>query len=343
MNKSLVTGDTGFIGLYVVKLLLERGSHVNTTVRSLKNTAKCKPLLDLQAYYPGCLSLFEADLMENGSFRPAMEGCEVVYHIASPFLVPQRIKDGLKDCVEPALQSTQSIFQPANEVESVRRVVLTSSVAAMYSDNADVLEEKDQTLTEACWNETSSISYAPYSYSKTVAEQEAWKMQKVQSRWSLVVVNPGIVLGPSLNPPESVSGSHSMFESIYRGDNRMGCADLSWPPVDVRDVAEAHVRAGENTATSGRYIISGDHTVSLLDMANLVRPVHQKPKVLTCWNMPKLSGAVYRHIKRWTNANVGIPFKVDNSRSRKDLGIVHRSAEEAVQSRYETWRKKQKV
>ncbi|GKT50675.1 tetratricopeptide repeat protein 1 [Colletotrichum spaethianum] len=251
MTRSLVTGGTGFIGLYVVKLLLERGHYVNTTVRSLKNAGKCKPLLDLQAQYPGHLSLFEADLMENGSFRQAMEDCEVVYHIASPFLVPQQIKDGLKDCVEPALQGTQSVLQSANEVESVKRVVLTSSVAAMYGDNADVLKVKDQTLTESCWNETSSLGYAPYSYSKTVAEREAWKIQKLQGRWSLVVVNPGMVLGPSLTP-ESVSGSHFMLESMYRGENRMGCPDLSWPLVDVRDVAEAHVKVGEDVSASGR-------------------------------------------------------------------------------------------
>lgn len=127
MTKSLVTGGSGFIGLYVVKLLLERGHYVTTTVRSLKNTTKCKPLLDLQAKYSDSLTLFEADLMKDGSFHRAMEGCEVVYHIASPFLVPQQIKDGLKECVEPALQGTKNVLQSANDIESVKRVVLTSS------------------------------------------------------------------------------------------------------------------------------------------------------------------------------------------------------------------------
>src|ERR1044072_8374706 len=101
MSKALVTGGTGFIGLYVVKLLLEQGNLVNTTVRSLKNPTKLKPLLDLQATYPAKLTLFAADLMKNPSFKQAMEGCEVVFHVASAFLVPQQIKDGMKDCVEP--------------------------------------------------------------------------------------------------------------------------------------------------------------------------------------------------------------------------------------------------
>ncbi|TIC93828.1 Tetraketide alpha-pyrone reductase 2 [Colletotrichum higginsianum] len=346
MTKSLVTGGTGFIGLYVVKLLLERGHRVHTTVRSLENTAKCKPLLDLQAQYPNSLSLFEADLLKNGSFRKAMEGCEVVYHIASPFLVPQQIKDGLKDCVEPALQGTKSVLESANKVESVKRVVLTSSVAAMYGDNADVLKEDNDTLTESCWNMTSSVSYSPYAYSKMIAEREAWTMQGLQDRWSLVVLNPGMVLGPSLTP-ESVSGSHFMLEALFRGDNRMGCADLSWPLVDVRDVAEAHVMAGEDVSATGRYIVSGDRTVSLLEMADLVRPVHRNPRALPGRNLPKLmvymAGPFIGITKKWTDANVGIPFRVDNSRSVEQLGLKYRSAEEACRSFYESWQKKQKV
>jgi dihydroflavonol-4-reductase len=130
MTTALVTGGTGFIGLYVVKLLLERGHAVNTTVRSLKNPPKIKPLTNLQAIYPLQLTLFEADLLKDGSFEDAMKGCTVVYHIASPFLVPQQIKDGMKDCVEPALQGTKNVLKTVNETSSVKRVVLTSS--SMY-------------------------------------------------------------------------------------------------------------------------------------------------------------------------------------------------------------------
>jgi nucleoside-diphosphate-sugar epimerase len=133
MPTSLVTGGSGFIGLYVVKGLLEGGDIVNTTVRSLKNLSKCKPLFDMQQAYPGRLRLFEADLMENNSFLPAMEGCEVVYHVASPFLVPQQIKNGLKECVEPALQGTKNVLLSANKTESVKRVVLTSSSEWKYT------------------------------------------------------------------------------------------------------------------------------------------------------------------------------------------------------------------
>ncbi|TGO44959.1 hypothetical protein BCON_0438g00040 [Botryotinia convoluta] len=166
MSRSLVTGGTSFIGLYTVKILLERGHFVHTTVRSLKNTQKLKALSDLQ----------------NNSFKDAMAGCDIVYHIASPFLVPQQIKGGMKDCIEPALQGTQNVLQSVNETQTVKRVVLTSSIAAIYSDSADILKMKDSTLAEAYWNVTSTAADNPYSYSKTIAEREAWKMQEAQSR-----------------------------------------------------------------------------------------------------------------------------------------------------------------
>ena len=127
MSASLVTGGSGYIALHVIKALLERDHQVHATVRSLKSERKCRPLLTLQAAHPGQLHLFEADLQKNGSFKEAMTGCSVVYHIASPFLVPQQIKDGIRDVVEPAIQGTKNVLDSVNETPTIRRIVLTSS------------------------------------------------------------------------------------------------------------------------------------------------------------------------------------------------------------------------
>ena len=128
MSASLVTGGSGFIGLHVVKTLLERGHAVHATVRSLTNKAKCRALLDLQATFPGKLELFEADLLCEGSFTDAMRGCGIVYHVASPFYVPQQsIKDGVKEIVEPAIKGTENVLRSVEATPEVRRVVLTSS------------------------------------------------------------------------------------------------------------------------------------------------------------------------------------------------------------------------
>ncbi|KAH8768231.1 hypothetical protein F5883DRAFT_418425 [Diaporthe sp. PMI_573] len=340
MSNCLVTGGTGFIALYVVKLLLEHGHHVNTTVRSLTNKAKCKPLVDLQAQFPGRLSLFEADLSKPGSFLGAMNGCQVVYHIASPFLLPAQIKDGFKDCVEPALEGTKNVLGSVNQIESVTRVVLTSSISGIYGDSRDVLSMKNQTLTESYWNESSSVTHYPYAYSKVIAEREAWKLHDAQSRWSMAIINPGLVIGPPLTS-ESVSGSLYMLEALYSGKNSIGSADLSYPVADVREVAEAHVKVGENTAAKGRFIISGDHTVSVLEMANLVRPIHPNPRALPRRNMPKfmiyLAGPFIGISKKWADGNIGIGFKVDNTKSINELGMSYRSAEEVLQTHFRSW------
>ncbi|KNG45287.1 cinnamyl-alcohol dehydrogenase [Stemphylium lycopersici] len=328
MSTALVTGGTGFIGI------------VHTTVRSLKDAKKCKPLFDLQATYPDKLLLFEADLLKEGSFFNAMKGCDIVYHVASPFLVPQQIKDGLKDCVEPALNGTRNVLQSVNKTEAVKRVVLTSSIAAVYGDSIEVLKMENSTLSEKYWNETSSTTNNPYSYSKVVAEREAWKLCDAQPRWDLVVINPGLVVGPSLSP-ESASGSLYMLEAMYRGENKMGAAELHYPVADVRDVAEAHVKAGENAEAKGRFIIASERSLSLLDMADYVRPVHRQPKLLPTRNLPKLlvyaAGPFIGVTMKWVSRNIGIGYKVDRSRSVIELGIVYRPLEEVFAHHYAAW------
>ncbi|KAM0123517.1 hypothetical protein ACHAP3_011070 [Botrytis cinerea] len=340
MSKSLVTGGTGFIGLHVVKILLERGRSVNATVRSLKSPQKLKVLSDLQNKYPEQLCLFEADLLTTGSFKDAMAGCDLVYHIASPFLVPQQINDGMKDCVEPALQGTKNVLQSVNETQTVKRVVLTSSIAAIYGDSVDIVKMEDSTLTEAHWNVTSTAADNPYSYSKMIAEREAWKMQEAQSRWDMVVINPGLVLGPSLSP-ESASGSLFMIENMYRGENKMGAPELHYPIADVRDVAEAHVKAGETVNAKGRYIIAGEHSLSILDITNLVRPIHKQPNLLPKKNLPKLmlyaAGPFMGISWKWVCANIGIGYKVNHQKSVQELGLVYRPAEKIVRDHYQSW------
>ena len=220
-------------------------------------------------------------------------------------------------------------------------------MAATYGDNADVLSTPNKTLDETQWNTSSSPTYSPYSYSKVAAERAAWEMSRAaQGKWTLAVVNPGLVFGPGAMPgfgaAGSASGSLHMLERLFLGGERMGATDLGFPLVDVREVALAHAIIGEKSELEGRFIVSEDHTTSMLEIANLVRPVHTRPALLPTRNMPKVVvttvGPLLQGIPRkWLQNNVGLPFKVDNSRSVKELGIVYRPTAEMVKDHYESW------
>jgi nucleoside-diphosphate-sugar epimerase len=115
----LVTGASGFITSHVVHQLLENGQCVHGTVRSKNNTKKIKHLLDMQDHWPGQLTLFEADLLAAGSFDAAMQGCSIVHHLASPFLIENRIYNGQKDVLEPALNGTKNVLAAVGKCDTV--------------------------------------------------------------------------------------------------------------------------------------------------------------------------------------------------------------------------------
>ena len=152
----LVTGATGYVAGWIVKGLLDAGVTVHAAVRDPTNTGKVQHLLDLAAHSSGDVRLFAADLLKDGSYTEAMQGCGIVLHTASPFTT--RVKDPQRELVDPAVQGTRTVLESANAVESVKRVVLTSSCAAIYSDAADCAEAPGGRLTEDVWNTTASLT-----------------------------------------------------------------------------------------------------------------------------------------------------------------------------------------
>ena len=171
----LVTGGSSYIASWIVKLLLENGRHVKTTVRDKFNNEKVGHLLKMEEEYPGKLELFEADLLNNESFFEPMKDCELVMHVASPFRM-WKIKDPQNELIRPALEGTRNVLQTANQTPTVKRIVLTSSGVAIVGDAIEVKNTKNGFFTEDDWNTTSTPNHNPYSYSKTVAEKEAWKI-----------------------------------------------------------------------------------------------------------------------------------------------------------------------
>lgn len=325
----LVTGAGGYVASWIVRYLLEDGYTVRATVRNPAKPKGLEHLHELSAAHPGKLTLRAADLLDEGSFTETMQGCELVIHTASPFLLG-KIKDPEALLVRPALQGTRNVLASVDATESVKRVVLTSSVAAVYGDNADM--KSKECFTGDDWNTTSSIDHQPYAYSKTAAEREAWAIQAAQDRWDLIAINPGLVLGPSLTTASN-SGSMTTMQHFTDYTMAAGAPALQMGVVDVRDVGRVHIKAGFTPEAHGRYITVAE-TISLLKISKILTeafgrrrsfPRIELPKVLIKLGAP-LAGLTAKYVDR----NVGWPLAFDNARTVHALGIKFRPAGESV-------------
>jgi nucleoside-diphosphate-sugar epimerase len=320
----MVTGANGYVASWIVKKLLDEGITVHAAVRNPDNDQKVGHLKTLAENSKGVLKLFKADLLTSGAYKEAMEGCELVYHTASPFITD--VKDPQKELIEPAEKGTENVLFTANEVASVKRVVVTSSVAAIFTDAIDSVNAPGGQLTEEIWNTTASIDYQPYYYSKTLAEQKAWEIQKKQSQWDLITVNMSLVLGPALNPKQTTSESMNILKMMGDGQMKMGAPRIGVGLVDVRDVAEAHFKAGYVAEAKGRYITSAYNT-NFLEMAMELQEKYGAKYPIPKNGIPKflllLLGPIVNKLftRKFIKNNVDIPFNASNAKIKKDLGM----------------------
>ena len=326
----MITGATGYVAGWIVKKLLDEGMTVHATVRNPENKESVRHLDALAAKSPGKIIYFKADLLKDGSYDEAMKGCELVFHTASPFT--SKFTDPQKELVDPALDGTKNVLGSVNRTASVKRVVLTSSCAAIIGDAIDCLNYPNGTGTEEQWNTTSSLDHQPYSYSKTVAEKAAWEINKAQNRWDLVVINPCFVMGPGIKP-EATSDSFHFFQQLGNGKMKTGIPDFRIGVVDVRDVAEAHFKAGFTPEAHGRHIVCAENT-NFLAISDILRnkfgnaypfPKRTLPKFLV-WLMGPMVGLDRKMLSR----NVGYPWKVDNSKGIKELGMKYRPVKDTI-------------
>jgi nucleoside-diphosphate-sugar epimerase len=342
----LVTGGSGFVASHLVDQLLDRGYAVRATVRDLSRADKVGPLRRLASGKPGILELFQADLMHPASFDEAMAGCRVVFHVASPFMLPEQIRDGRRDVLDPALEGTRNVLASIDRTPDVERLVLTSTVGAIFGDYVDVREMKDGTLSEDYFNTTSTLDNNPYHYAKTVAELEAWSLAREQDRWDMITINPGLVLGPSLGT-SSDSGSLFLMNELMSGYFFYGAPNFSFTFVDVRDVAAAHIRAAELESASGRYILARPGMVSMGQMSRIIRDRHPGRLTLPRHGVPdaavRVLGPLFGLTQDYIRKHLGITFPVDNHRSVEELGISYRAVEETVLDHYDAWREQRRT
>ena len=333
----LITGATGYVAGWIVRKLLDAGVTVHAAVRDPNHPTKLNHLRAMADGSPGELRFFQADLLNQGSYAEAMDGCSIVFHTASPFTTS--VNDPMKELVEPAKLGTRNVLETADQTSSVKRVVLTSSCAAIYGDNSDIAKAPGGILTEDVWNTSSSLDHQPYSYSKTLAEKEAWQIADAQDRWKLVVINPSLVIGPGTNP-HATSESFELVKQIGDGTMKLGAPRWGMGVVDVRDVAEAHVAAAFKPEAQGRHIVSASNTdflemgECLLDKYGDDYPIPRRPlPKFVVWAMgPMINPTMTR---KTVARNVNIPFRADNRKSIRELGIAYRPMKESMEEMFQ--------
>jgi nucleoside-diphosphate-sugar epimerase len=270
----LVTGGSGFLGSQVVKTFLDKGYKVRATVRDPTQSSHLSQL-------PGAserLELFKADLLVDGAFDEAVVDCVGVIHTASPFFF-KNVTDPEAQLLQPALKGTLNVLESTKKKgNSVRRVVLTSSMAAI-GYNFGALPDS-HVYTDADWSNDTLLREKQvwYPLSKTIAERAAWKFMEDNEgnlKFDLVVVNPTLILGPLLQPTLNTSTD---FLADYLTGRKTEIANASMSMVDVRDTADAHLLCFEKPEAKGRYpCVEGHHRWA--EWCKIMKDAHPGGKV----------------------------------------------------------------
>lgn len=266
MKKVLVTGISGFVGQHCAAELLENGYAVRGSLRSLSRQEEViqgiKKVIDPQQNLEFC----ELNLSSDDGWAEAMQGCEFVLHVASPY-INKEPKDE-NDYIKPALDGTLRALRFAKKA-GIKRVVLTSSLVAMQGDNVGIAK-----LNQDSWSDENSKNINAYMKSKTIAEKAAWEFINSQGddsyKLELTVVNPGPIYGPTLT--NNLSGeSMKMFAQLLQGKMPM-LPNISIPMSDVRDIAKIHVAAMENPKASGkRFIVTTKESYTFKNLAQKLK------------------------------------------------------------------------
>ncbi|HTK09936.1 MAG TPA: aldehyde reductase [Ktedonobacteraceae bacterium] len=323
----LVTGGSGFIGTHCILQLLAAGYRVRTTVRSLKREADVRAMLKVGGAEPGdALSFVAADLMSDAGWPEAVAGCDFVLHVASPF--PLNVPKHEDELIIPAREGALRVLRAARDA-GVKRVVLTSSFAAIGYGHKSM----ERPFSEEDWTDPNSADVRAYVKSKTLAERAAWDfIAREGGALELSVVNPVGVFGPVLGP--DYSSSIQVVRRLMDGA-MPGCPRLSFGVVDVRDVADLHLRAMTDPAARGeRFLaIAGDYMM-IQEMAHVLRArmgdsARRVPtRVLPDW-MVRLASRFDPALAQIV-PDLGKFKNASNEKARRVLGWVPRSNEDSL-------------
>ena len=333
MSKVLVTGGSGFIGSHCLLQLLAAGHEVRTTVRNLKREPEVRALLKAGGTDAGNqLTFFAADLEKDAGWPEAVAGCEYVLHVASPF--PPGIPKDENELIVPAREGALRVLRASRDAK-VKRVVLTSSFAAIGYGQPPQQKPFDETN----WTDPSGNDVRPYVKSKTLAERAAWDfIAKEGGALELAVVNPVGVFGPVLGPDYSTS---ILIVQRLMDGAVPGCPKLYFGVVDVRDVADLHLRAMTHPAAKGeRFLAVAGDFMSMQGIAQVLKarmngaakrvPTRQLPNWLV--RIASLRDPAVKQIL----PELGKRKNATNAKAKRLLGWNPRTNEESIVSTAES-------
>jgi nucleoside-diphosphate-sugar epimerase len=326
MSTVLVTGGSGFIGSHCLLQLLAAGHQVRTTVRDLNREGAVRALAKQGGAEVGDrVTFFAADLTNDAGWSEAAAGCDYVLHVASPFIVG--VPEHEDELIVPAREGALRVLRAARDA-GVKRVVLTSSFAAIgYGAPGKT------TFDETDWTDPQRPDVEAYAKSKTLAERAAWTfMEKEGGGLELAVVNPVLVLGPVM--AADFSPSIVLIQRLMNGA-LPGCPQLCLGVVDVRDIADLHIRAMLNPSARGeRFLgVAGDF-MWVRDIAKVLKarmgeaarrvPTRQLPNWLV--RLVALTDLAVRAV----TSELGNVKNASNAKARRMLGWAPRSNDDAI-------------
>ncbi|XP_062115492.1 cinnamoyl-CoA reductase CAD2-like [Humulus lupulus] len=316
-----VTGASGYIGSWLVKVLLQSGYIVKATVSNLSDSKKTDHLVALDGAEEK-LHLFKANLMEEGSFDTAINGCDGVFHTASPAILSAI--DPQAEIIEPAVKGTLNVLRSCAKAQSLKRVVITSSFASVLLNGKKLAP--DVVVDETWFSDPVLCENLKlyYPLSKILAEEAAWKFAK-ENQIDLVTIHPALALGPLL-PPVINNSVELIMNLVINGPQTFPISVCGF--LDVRDVANAHVQAFEVASASGRYNLVGcvAHISDVLKILKDLYPALNIPEKCEVEAQPLMPKYQVSDVKAKSLGINYIPLEVslgDTIESLKEKGFLN--------------------
>jgi nucleoside-diphosphate-sugar epimerase len=327
-GRVLVTGGSGFVAAHCLLQLLAAGYDARATIRTLGRAGEVRAMLRRGGAGDAAerVGFFPADLTADAGWSEAAAGCDFVLHVASPF--PASVPKDENELITPARDGALRVLRAARDAD-VKRVVLTSSFAAVGYGAGD----RTTAFTEKDWTDLSYGALQAYPKSKTVAERAAWDFIAREGRGlELSVVNPVGVFGPVLGP--DLSTSIQLVKRLMDG-SMPGCPDLSFGVVDVRDVADLHLKAMVDPAARGeRFLATAGDFLTIVEIATLLREgagnAARKVPTRRLPNWLVRAVGLFDPAVRLVVPELGKHKNASNEKARRMLGWTPRSAKEAV-------------